>query len=211
MQIFYRDADGDGFGIESDSVLSCTSPEGYIEAKERLGEVVFDCNDDPDNNGALVNPDALEVCDELDNDCNGQVDEADNLQTERWYKDNDGDGYGYFDPDDEANSIVFSCTGYPGLVQNILDCDDTNEDISPDAVEQCDSVDNNCNGAIDEPTAADVVKWYRDADEDGFGSDVIFVEACTALRGTLTSTVNPLTAMTTTLRFFPMQWKSVMV
>ena len=76
MQIFYRDADGDGFGSEQIRFLSCTSPEGYIEAAERLGEVVFDCNDDPDNNGALVNPDALEVCDELDNDCNGQVDET---------------------------------------------------------------------------------------------------------------------------------------
>ena len=60
--------------------MSCTSPDGYIEAKERLGEgIVFDCNDDPNNNGELVNPDALEVCDELDNDCNGQVDEVDSI------------------------------------------------------------------------------------------------------------------------------------
>ena len=99
-QWYYKDADGDGFGVQSDSHLWCPDEkeEGYILAVVRNDVEVFDCNDDPENDGGSVNPDALEVCDELDNDCNGQVDEVDSLQTKPWYRDNDGDGYGYFDP-----------------------------------------------------------------------------------------------------------------
>lgn len=169
------DADGDGFGVQGDAEFVCPNErqDNYIETVLRDGVEVFDCNDAD----ITINPDELDVCDDVDNDCNGDIDELDGLESKRWYKDNDGDGYGYFDTEDE-DSVVYSCTGYPGLVQNILDCDDTNIDINPSAIEQCDDVGNSCNGQIDEPTAEGVVKWYRDADLDGYGSDVIFVESC---------------------------------
>jgi hypothetical protein len=61
---YYRDADGDGSGDSADTVLACEAPEGYVGA-------AFDCDDaDP-----AVNPEAEEVRDGLDNDCDGEIDE----------------------------------------------------------------------------------------------------------------------------------------
>ena len=61
---FYRDADGDGDGDPNDSIDSCDPPDGY-NFKDT------DCDDtNPD-----VNSTATEVCDGLDNNCNGSVDE----------------------------------------------------------------------------------------------------------------------------------------
>lgn len=59
---FFRDADGDGFGDESEPTEACTAPEGYVS-------IIGDCADD--NVG--VHPDAEEICsDGLDNNCDGQ-------------------------------------------------------------------------------------------------------------------------------------------
>ena len=51
-----------------------------------------------------------------------------------------------------------------------IDCDDTNKIVFPGAVEWCDSVDNNCDGKVDEASAVDAGAWYADADGDGFGN-----------------------------------------
>ena len=79
-----------------------------------------DCNDSP-SGGAAINPGATEICDGVDNNCNGQVDEG---------FDQDGDGYK-------------TCGSNP-------DCNDGIAAIHPGATEICDGVDNNCNGQIDE-------------------------------------------------------------
>ena len=69
-----------------------------------------DCDDtNPD-----VNPNGMELCgDDLDNDCNGGVDDG-----QHWYFDNDADGYG--DPD----NIWITCDPGEGWVETDLDCDD---------------------------------------------------------------------------------------
>lgn len=61
---YYKDADGDGFGNSDSLFKGCYQPIGYVTEKR-------DCND---NNPAL-NPGATEICDGIDNNCNGQVDE----------------------------------------------------------------------------------------------------------------------------------------
>ena len=61
-----------------------------------------------------------------------------------WYADDDGDGYG----DDETS--VESCDAPEEYVSNNTDCDDRDDDISPDATEVCDSEDNDCDGDIDD-------------------------------------------------------------
>ena len=64
--VFYLDQDGDMYGQTNAYVCSC-APDGNYTAQD-----YGDCDDgDP-----AVNPGATEVCDDVDNDCDGNVDEA---------------------------------------------------------------------------------------------------------------------------------------
>ena len=56
------------------------------------------------------------------------------------------------------------------------DCNDSNPNIHPNALEACNNIDDNCNGLIDEgfPTQT----YYRDADLDSFGNPAIIQQAC---------------------------------
>jgi hypothetical protein len=63
--IFYRDIDGDNYGNESDTLRSFALPFGYCLHDG-------DCND----NNALVNPSRAEICNGIDDDCDGTIDEG---------------------------------------------------------------------------------------------------------------------------------------
>ena len=177
IQEWYEDADGDGFGIENSKVLACelSKPDGYVEAKFRDDEVAFDCDD----TRADVSPDSPEVCDDVDNDCNGDVDDYYGIEGEVFYLDRDADGYG------DLSSAMYACPGHEpeGYIEQSGDCDDDAASNHPDAIEVCDGEDNNCNGVVDEPTAADVTLWYQDSDGDGFGSMVVSQPSCTQPSG----------------------------
>ena len=80
-----------------------------------------------------------------------------------WYDDDDGDGYG--DPD----ALTEACEQPAGTVADDSDCDDTADEVSPDATEWCDEIDNDCDDDIDEDNAADALTWYADDDADGYG------------------------------------------
>ena len=93
-----------------------------------------------------------EVCDDVDNDCDGIVDEG---VTTTYFDDFDGDGFG--DPDlafaAEACSLPDGPSSTGGVyVENNLDCDDIDETINPDADEVCDEggADENCDGTANE-------------------------------------------------------------
>ncbi|MEQ9499777.1 MAG: RHS repeat-associated core domain-containing protein [Deltaproteobacteria bacterium] len=88
-----------------------------------------------------------EVCDGVDNDCNGVVDENTAADATNWFADSDGDGYG-----DPAVSAT-ACSAPPGFVASSVDCDDTDAAISPAATEICDLVDNDCTGGVDQGIA----------------------------------------------------------
>ena len=64
--IWYVDSDGDGYGLDSLQTESCTRPEGYTDQ-------VGDCND----NNEKIHPEAFEICNDDDDDCDGLIDDAD--------------------------------------------------------------------------------------------------------------------------------------
>jgi len=138
--------------------------------------------DDCDDYRANVNPGETEVCDGLDNDCNGVFD--DNLYCP---DDLDGDGYSPYGGDcDDTDNTVYpgapetSCNGIDndcdGQVDEGLgcnddndndgwtigdgDCDDGNDTIYPGASEGCNGIDNDCDGSP---------SWTEaDGDSDGW-------------------------------------------
>ncbi len=145
-----------------DSSLLGDSGDDPIDADDDGTPQTDDCDDTDPN----VNPDATEVCDGIDNNCDAQIDEG---VLDVFNVDADGDGFG--DPD----STGAGCPGTDGLVSNDEDCDDSTADTNPDAVEVCDETDNNCDGAIDEGV---LHTFYGDVDADGFGDVNVPALAC---------------------------------
>jgi MYXO-CTERM domain-containing protein len=154
------DLDGDGFGVERTTVAlgSCGEPGTAIEGN--------DC-DDEDRDSF---PGAEEVCDGVDNDCDGDIDtDADAVGV--FFGDFDEDGFG--DPLDR----VEACEAPDGYVADASDCNDGDPTAFPGADERCDAVDNDCNGIADDE-AVDAVQWRPDEDGDGFGSADEVVSDC---------------------------------
>jgi len=122
------DKDGDGHCDASMVVVG--TPAVCPLSPANAGD---DCND----NAAAAHPGAAEICDNLDNDCSGGIDEG---------CDKDGDGYC-----DAAMTVVGTPTVCPHSATNTGDdCNDNNAALNPGATEVCDDIDNNCVAGIDE-------------------------------------------------------------
>ncbi|SED17039.1 Putative metal-binding motif-containing protein [Tenacibaculum sp. MAR_2009_124] len=143
---WYKDADGDGFGIYEDRQQASSQPSGYV-----------DNTDDCDDTNANVFPNATEIPDnEIDEDCNGKF-------AYTFYSDKDGDGFGSPSP------IVVEIDNHTTAPNNHSwfagDCDDNDIAIHPKANEiPNNGIDDNCDGETD------VIEYYIDADGDGYGS-----------------------------------------
>ena len=125
-----------------------------------------DCNDaDP-----RIFPESHEVCDGLDNDCDEDVDEDGGELI--WCDDADGDGHG------DAATRTNACTLTASAVTTCDDCDDAVAAVSPDAVERCNGIDDNCDRILDDPASVDATTWYRDQDGDGYGVMDVTTTAC---------------------------------
>jgi hypothetical protein len=162
----WADTDEDGFGDPDSPRSECSAVEGFVRNSS-------DCDDDNDQ----INPDATEVCDSVDNNCDGRPDEDEAIGASNWFADEDGDGYG------DGPPRSFGCDGDEGRVNNNDDCDDTNPAIHPMAEERCDFIDNDCDGDIDGIGATDGTTYYTDSDLDGFGIESGTITACNEPEG----------------------------
>jgi len=150
LTTYYLDADGDGYGDPSRTTTACSVPSGYSAN-----------DDDCDDSNRAVNPAATDVCDGIDNDCDGLVDDG-TVATD-WYEDADRDGYG------DAGTMVSDCAAPSGYVSDDSDCDDLDATVYPGAPETCNDVDDDCDGRVDD-SAVDGLTWYADADGDSYGN-----------------------------------------
>lgn len=131
--------------------------------------------DDCDDHNATVHPGAVEVCDELDNNCDGTIDEG---VTTPYWPDVDGDTFG------DLAGRVDVCVQPTGYVTDFTDCDDTNAAAWPANPEVCDEADNNCDGAIDEGVQT---TYFGDGDGDGWGDSSVTTAACAPPAGFVVS------------------------
>ncbi len=138
-----------------------------------------DCNDrDP-----AISPSAAELCNGVDDNCNGLVD--DDPPGHEWLLDADGDGYG-------GLASVNACDPPDGHVAVGGDCDDDDPRRHPGAEETCDDedLDEDCDGLADDqdPEGAEGRQpWYIDADGDGHGSDGYVLVSCDQPSGYVSS------------------------
>ena len=176
QSIFYADSDGDGFGDPDNSTMACSAPNGHVSD-----------NNDCDDADANVNPAATEVCDDIDNNCDNQIDEGCGSNT--YYADTDGDGYG------DPNNSTTANSPPNGYVSDNTDCDDTDADINPAATEVCNGTDDNCNGQVDENlsglTYDDNVTFSSQADVDAWLSCYTIIDGHLTIKNSV-SDLGPL-------------------
>lgn len=164
---YYADLDGDSYGDPNSSRQSCSVPAGYVSDQS-------DCNDGSNT----INPTASESCNGVDDNCNQQTDEG---VTTTFYLNADADGYGI------PNKTTQACSVPEGYASNSTDCKDTNDQINPGASERCNSVDDNCNGTVDENV---ISVYYKDADGDGFGDKNNALSTCNPPSGYVSSSTD---------------------
>ncbi len=145
---WYEDADGDGFGSATGTIVRACE----VQAGRSLYGT--DCDD----HSVARGPGAAEVCNGIDDDCNGLADfviDAGNLE------------------DDDRDGLADAMCGAPLGV----DCDDRDPAAGPGQPELCNRRDDDCDGHVDEGATA--VAFYGDADGDGYGTEARISIACT--------------------------------
>jgi hypothetical protein len=94
--------------------------------------------------------------------------------TTYWYLDLDGDQYG------DASALYTGCSPPQGYIAQAGDCNDSEPNAYPGAIEYCNGIDDNCDQVIDEDTASDVQSWYLDTDGDQYGDSSTIQISCYA-------------------------------
>ncbi len=127
LNIYFADLDLDGFGDPLNSTELCQLTEGYTED-----------NSDCDDSNSSIFPGSIEICNDLDDNCDDAVDNGLNFITQ--YEDLDGDGFG------SVNELS-SCESIPGYALDSGDCDDNSAGTFPGAIDECgNGIDEDCQG-----------------------------------------------------------------
>lgn len=129
---YYEDLDGDGFGNEDSVQLSCDPIAGRIEQ-----------GGDCDDNNVETFPGATEVCNTVDDNCDGEADEG--LEPGLYWPDPDSDGYA-----EGGGSAEFLCNDTPGYANEFGDCAPDDPNVYPGAPELDNGEDDDCDEEIDE-------------------------------------------------------------
>ena len=154
------------------TVTSCpSSPEDCFNGIDDDGDGLTDCFD------VLECPGSADVCDGVDNDCDGLIDGGDTdsdgvgdvcdpCPIDPFETDLDGDGaYSCDDCDDNDPFANNDDNDGDGFSNCQGDCADNDPNVSQGLPELADGIDNDCDGAVDEGTA------NYDDDGDGFAEN----------------------------------------
>ena len=134
----YSDTDYDGYGNPNNITGGCSVSAGYVLNN-------LDCND----RNFSIKPNATEICNNADDDCDGQTDEGVVCGITNYYCDNDGDFYR--SSVISGNCTTFNCVPAACLTSQGSDCNDQNGAVNPGINDTtCDGIDNNCDGIEDE-------------------------------------------------------------
>lgn len=134
-----RDEDCDPTTVGTDEDGDGASPASCCNAVESG----LRCGTDCDDSNPLINPDAIEVCNGIDEDCDGSLDED---VPHSVFPDDDGDGFG------RTRDGIAACRLPEGGGFSFRggDCDDDNAALNPANTEICNDIDDDCDAAVDE-------------------------------------------------------------
>ncbi len=165
---WWLDEDGDGFGAGTVTTTCEDSPPTADHVSADLP-----ADEDCDDGEPGVYPGATEICDGVDQDCDGELDPP---GANEYWPDADGDGAG------DEDGAIMSCLAVPPAdhvaAGGAPDCDDTDADKFPGNPEVCDGVDQDCDGVLDPPG---VNAYWPDADGDGAGDEDGAIMSCLAV------------------------------
>ena len=168
---WFADVDGDRWGDPATAVTACDAPDGSWV------RTAGDCDD----TDARVVPGSVELCDGVDNDCDGATDEDDAADARVWYVDADADGHG------STVEGGRTCAELPPGAWSTDDCDDADPTAAPGTPEVCDGVDNDCDTLVDgddpDVDLSTATTWHADTDTDGHGDPTTATVACAAPSG----------------------------
>lgn len=137
-QTYFLDFDDDGYGRNDASRLACAG-SGPADHAAASG----DCDDTRDT----VHPDAVELCNQRDDDCDGELDE--DAIPIPLFPDGDADGY-YGQVEAMSPDVMMGCVGTPDYAGEPGDCEPNDPTKHPGAEEVCNLYDDNCDGRADE-------------------------------------------------------------
>ncbi len=158
---FWVDRDEDGYGDTHEGYTLCNAGDLADQIDVSLVDNELDCDDEDRS----VNPEARELCDDIDNNCNEAEDEdCSCIESEEKQCGNSNIG------ECQYGTQICGINGEWSECQGALFPHD----------EECDGVDNDCDNQVDEGVK---LTFYQDSDGDGFGNVNVTRQACAAPAG----------------------------